>query len=86
MPTVTKSVALLITLSGAAVAIGAWNPFIGEPNLHPSPWVVCPGALVAAIGAYLLSFRVEPRPPRMRAAGICLIGAMAGLSVMSIIF
>jgi len=41
MLTVTKSVALLITLSGGAVAIGAWNPFFGEPNLHPSPWVVC---------------------------------------------
>lgn len=79
-----KLVALAITLAGAAVAIGAWNP-IGELNLHPSPWVVCPGAIVAAVGAYLLAFKVTPRERGFRAAGICVILAMAGLGVASLL-
>ena len=80
-----KSVALAITLAGSAFAIGAWNP-IGEPNLHPNPWVVCSGALVAAIGAYLIAFRVTPRQPGMRAAGVFLIIVMAGMSLASLLF
>ena len=80
-----KLVALAITLAGAALAIGAWNP-IGEPNLHPSPWVVCPGAVVAAIGAWLLAFKVTPREPGFRAAGISVMLAMAGLAAASLLF
>ena len=80
-----KTVALVIMLAGAALAIGAWNP-IGEPNLHPSPWVVCPGAIIAAIGAYLMGFKVVPRPPRARAASICAIVAMIGLAAASLLF
>lgn len=78
-----KLVALAITLAGAALVIGARNP-IGEPNLHPSPWVVCPGAMVAAIGAYLLAFKVMPRESGFRAAGICVIVAMAALAPLSV--
>lgn len=80
-----KTVALAILLAGSAVAIGAWNP-LGEPNLHPAPWVVCSGAVVASIGAYLIAYKVEPRLPRMRAAGVAVIVAMAGLSLASLLF
>ena len=80
-----KLVALAITLAGAALAIGAWNS-IGEPNLHPSPWVVCPGAIVAAVGAYLLALKVTPREPGSRPAGISVIVAMAGLAAASLLF
>ena len=85
MPPVNKFVALAILLAGAAFAIGAWNP-LGEPNLHPAPWVVCSGAIVAAIGAWLIAYKVEPRQPGARVAGICVIIAMAGLSAASLLF
>lgn len=80
-----KSVALAILLAGAAFAIGAWNP-ISEPNLHPNPWVVCSGAVVASIGAWLIAYKVQPRQPGARAAGIAVIIAMAGLSLASLLF
>lgn len=82
---VSKTVALAILLAGAAFAIGAWNP-IGEPNLHPNPWVVCSGAVVAAIGGWLIAYKVQPRQPGARALGIAVMVAMVGLALASLLF
>ena len=86
MRSVNKNLALFITLAGAAVAIGAWNPFGAEVNLHPSPLVVIAGAAIAAAGAFLLGFKVEPRKRELRIAGLVVIVAMVLLALMSVFF
>jgi len=79
-----RNIAFALLFGGAAFAIGAYNPFFGQPNLHPAPWVVISGAVVATIGAYLLGFRVEPRKPRVRTAAIVIMITMALLALASL--
>ena len=80
-----KNIALCLLLPGAAIAIGAFNPFFGEPNLHPNPFVVFGGAALACVGAYLFGFRVEPRLPRARAISLIMILVFVLLSLATLI-
>lgn len=84
MASVNRNVALVPLFAGAAFAIGAYNPFFGEPNLHPAPWVVISGAIIASIGAYLLGFRVEPRKPRIRTVAVVVMITMTLLALASL--
>ncbi len=81
-----RFVALGLLFAGAAFAIGAYNPFFGEPNLHPTAWVVITGAVACSAGAALLGFVVTPRKPNVRPACLVVVVAMALLAVTSVVF
>lgn len=78
-----KIIAATIILFGGGFAIAPWNPF-GEPELHPNPWIVCFGAVVAAIGGYLFAYRVTPQEPGFRVTGICVMVASIGVGLASV--